>query len=160
MNKVVMLLASIILSSGCEHNAHDSSQAVAASMEEVKQIVAGYPEAVRQKDLEWFSNFWSNEKDFVFAFDGQISNDYDQWFNTYYREGLSGLKRVLRFNFSNGHASALSDHIITYATNFDWAVITVSGDTVESKGAALYVFKKKEDGKWSVVNAGGTHIYY
>ena len=127
--------------------------------EEIKVLMDGYPEAVKRHDLDWFSKFWSNEKDFVFAVDGQVITNYDEWFKMYYSDGLKNLKEILHFDWSNGHATIFSENTVSYATNFDWGMVAVSGDTVKVRGSALYVFKKS-DGEWRAVNCGATHTYY
>jgi ketosteroid isomerase-like protein len=154
-----VFVVGILFMGGCTQNNYSSEEEKAALISEIKQLLDEYPEAVKRKDLDWFSSFWSNEKDFVFAFDGHVHTDYDKWFSDYYREGLSNLKVLTHFEWSNPSVAVLDKNLVSYTTNFNWRMVTVSGDTVKSNGSALYIFKKS-DGRWSVVNSAGTHIYY
>ena len=158
-NLKTFLIAGILFLGGCTQNSDSSEEERAELIREIKQLLDEYPEAVKRKDLEWFSNFWSNENDFVFAFDGKVHTEYDKWFNSYYRDGLSNLKELTHFEWSNPSVTVLAKNLVSYTTNFDWRMVTVSGDTVKSNGSAMYLFKKS-NGRWSVVNSAGTHIYY
>ena len=127
-------------------------------VEEIQERVENYPEALKRKDLEWFHDFWSNEEDFVFAGDGLVSTDYDASITQIYLDVFPNLEEVLHFEISNGHVSVLSKDAASYVLNFDWGLI-ISGDTVQSRGSWIYVFKKSDD-QWKVVHSAGTHNYY
>lgn len=125
---------------------------------EIQDRLDGYSEAVRRKDSDWIQDFWSDEKDFVLASDGKIETNYDSVMTREYRDAFKTIQEMTYLNFSNGHALVLSKNAVSYATNFDWQAIMVTGDTVKASGSWLYLFKKS-DGKWKVVHSAGTHIY-
>ena len=126
---------------------------------EIKERLDGYPAAFNRHDIDWFHNFWSNEKGFVFAGDGAVTTNYDSSVTKAYLDGFTQVKTFLHFDWSNGHAYILSRDAVSYATNFDWGLVMASGDTVKSRGAWLYVFQKKS-GIWKVVHSAGTHSNY
>lgn len=148
----------ILLLIGCNQPKGISEEEKLAIKKEIKERVENYPEALKRKDLEWFHNFWSNEEDFVFAGDGLLNTNYDSAITQVYLNLFPNLEEVLHFEISNGQISVLSKDAASYALNFDWG-ITISGDTVKSKGSWIYVFKKSDD-QWKVVHSAGTHNYY
>ena len=124
---------------------------------EIQDRLDGYGEALKNKDLEWYHSFWSNEPDFVFAGDGQVLTDYDAAVTQRFQGFFPQLKDVLYFEFTNGNITVLSKDAASYVANFEWSLLMNSGDTLQSKGSWLYVFKKAND-QWSVVHSAGTHI--
>lgn len=103
----------------------------------VENRVNGYAEAVKRHDTDWLLNFWSSEKDFVIADDGELVADYESGIAKPTRDFISNLKEVLYFEFSNGHAYVLNENAASYTTNFDWGVVLLSGDTIKSRGTWL-----------------------
>lgn len=148
----------ILLLSNCSIPNEITEEEKRIIVEEIQERVENYPEALKRKDLEWFHNFWSNEEDFVFAGDGLVSTDYDASITQLYLDVFPNLEEVLHFEISNGHVSVLSKDAASYVLNFDWGLI-ISGDTVQSRGSWIYVFKKSDD-QWKVVHSAGTHNYY
>ena len=119
----------------------------------------GYAQAIKRGDVEWLLNFFADDKNFVLADDGELSADYQLRVGKRYREDIENIKEVLHSQFMNGHAYVLDKEAVSYVTNFDWGMITISGDTVKSKGSWLHVFKKLDE-DWKVIHSAGTHIYY
>jgi hypothetical protein len=126
---------------------------------EIKELLEGYHQAAIRKDTEWFRNFWANEENFAAALDGDLATEYGSWFQTSYVEALPTIKEILHFEFTNSKAAVISENAVSYATNFDWGMITTADDTIKSKGSIVYVFIRK-NGKWQCIQTGGTHKYY
>jgi ketosteroid isomerase-like protein len=157
--KHYLLVGLLVQLSSCSTSDDISEAEQTAISKEIQERLNGYPEAFRRHDLQWYQNFWSNERDFVFAGDGLIQTNYDSAITKTYRDGFTNIKDILHFKWSNGHACVLNKNAVSYITNFDWGGIMTSGDTVKAKGSWLYVFKKVNR-QWKVVHSAGTHIYY
>ena len=125
----------------------------------IEETLNGYPGAFQRHDLNWFQEFWFNDKDFVMAGDGRMETIYDSTVTQRYRKAFATVKEVLHFKFSNGLAHVINRDAVSYTTNFDWGFVDLSGDTLKSNGSWLYVFKKS-GGKWRVIQSAGTHNYY
>lgn len=106
---------------GCDQQNHISIEKKNQIIAEVKERLAGYPEALKRNDLDWFKNFLSKE-DFAVSFDGYVSTDYDKWIKEHVP---TDIKTVLYFNLTNDHAEVLTNNIVSYTANFDWGVVTV-----------------------------------
>jgi hypothetical protein len=126
---------------------------------ELTQRLDGYHQAAIKKDTEWFRTFWLKSSDFAVALDGDYITDYDPWFEEYYAKALPTIKEILHFRFGEGRAAILNENAASYATTFDWGMVTTSNDTIRSKGSIVYVFVRN-DGVWKCVQTGGTHKYY
>lgn len=109
--------------------------------------------------MEWIQNFWSDNSDFAYAADGRLSINYDSVIIYRMQNHLPKVTEVLYFNFIIERGSILSKDAASVVSNFDWAQILTSGDTIRAKGTWLFVFKKI-DAQWSVVQSAGTHIRY
>ena len=154
------MLAIVLTLYGCQDvPAELTEQKKNAIVTEIKERLAGYHEAVKRKDVEWFREFWANEKEFAAALDGDLSTDYQSWFEKNYVEALPGIKEVLYLKFADGKAGIVNEDAVTYATSFDWGMITTTNDTIQSKGSIIYVFRRK-DGIWKCIQTAGTHKYY
>lgn len=129
-----------------------------AITKEVQGRLDGYADAVKRKDLEWVQKFWSDEKDFVLAGDGELSTDYNAVIVKDYGDFFATMKEMSYLNWSNGEALVLNENTVSYATKFDWLAVMEAGDTIKSRGSWLYLFRKS-DGQWKVVHSAGTHIY-
>lgn len=149
----------LVLLVGCNKQDNISEERKIAITEAVKDRVNGYADAVKRHDLEWLLNFWSDEKDFTIAGDGELIADYESGIAKPTRDFISNLKEVLHFEFSDGHAFVINENAVSYATNFDWRIVLLSGDTIKSKGSWLYLFTKSNK-DWKVVHSAGTHTYY
>jgi hypothetical protein len=130
-----------------------------AIVSEIKTRLEGYHQALIKKDFQWFREFWADEKEFAIALDGELITDYEPWFEKDYAKALPDIKEILHFKFGEGKAAILNENAATYATSFDWGMITTSNDTIQSTGSIIYVFERK-DGKWKCIQAAGTHKYY
>ena len=161
MKRIILFFSiiSIVLLSNCSIEQDISEEEKQQISTEIKNRLQGYSNALQLKDLEWFQGFWSNEADFVFAGDGQLKTDYDATITQACNDLFHNLKEVLHFKFSNDHITVLNKDAASYVVNFDWGMLMHSGDTVQSKGSWLYVFKKSND-QWRVVHSAGTHNYY
>lgn len=153
------LTSGIVLLVSCNRQKTISEEKKNAITETVKECVAGYADAVKRRDTEWLLDFWSNEKDFAIAGDGELIADYESGIAKPTRDFISGLKDVLHFDFSDGQAWIIDEHAVSYITNYDWGVVLSSGDTIKSKGSWLYVFRKSDE-TWKVVHSAGTRTYY
>jgi hypothetical protein len=156
--KILFLLLAVFTLSNCTQKGELSEAEKLAISEEIQNRAAGYSEALVNKDLKWFQSFWSDEEDFVFAGDGQIQTEYDAVITQPLSELLPNIDEVLHFEFTNDHVCVFGRNAASYATNFSWGMV-ISGDTLQSKGSWLYVFKKSND-EWRVVQSAGTHIYF
>jgi len=157
--KIILLIVTVLTFSNCTQVSELSEADKLTISEEIQSRANGYSEALINKDLSWFHSFWSNEEDFVFAGDGLIQTDYDALITQPLTNLFETLEEVLHFEFTNGHVCVLGSNAASFATNFNWGMVTNSGDTIQSKGSWLYVFKKSDD-DWRVVHSAGTHIYY
>ena len=161
----VIIIGSVVGCGKQESNGIPSSinniteQNKVAITEAIKERVSGYADAVKRRDADWLLNFWSNEKDFAMAGDGELTGDYESGIAKPTRDFISGIKSVLHFKFSDGHTYVINENAVSYATNFDWGIVLWSGDTVKSKGSWLYLFRKSDNG-WKVVHSAGTHKNY
>ena len=156
--KFYLTLGLLAVLQSCSNGDNISDEERATMTKEIQERVNGYSEAVKRKDSDWIQDFWSNDKDFVFAGDGKIETNYDSIMIKEYRDAFKTIQEMTYLNFSNGHGLVLSKNAISYATNFDWQAIMVAGDTIKAKGSWLFVFKKS-DGQWKVIHSAGTHIY-
>ena len=119
---------------GCSTADNISEEERSAISKEIHGRLDGYLDALKRQDLDWFQNFWSNEKDFVFAGDGLINTNYDSAITKTYRDAFTTIKDISFLNWSDGHALVLNKSAVSYTTSFDWQAIMVSGDTVRAKG--------------------------
>ena len=60
----------ITLLAGCSNPAPVSENEKLEITGEIEELLSGYPDAVKRKDLDWYHNFWYKDKDFVIAGDG------------------------------------------------------------------------------------------
>ena len=126
---------------------------------EIKALLDEYPESFNHHDLKWFQRFWAKSNGFALAGDGKLETNYDSAITMRYNEAFSKFKAVSHFQLSNGVAYVLDRNSASYATEYDWGLVTTEGDTLKARGSWLYVFKR--DGtEWKVVQSGGTHTYY
>ena len=156
--RLYLAIGLLAILSSCSSGDNISDEERATITKEIQGRLDGYSEAVKRKDLDWVQKFWSDEKDFVFAGDGQQNTDYDSAVTKTYRDAFTTIKEMTYLNWGNGHALVLSENAVSYTTTFDWQAIMMSGDTVKAKGSWLYLFKKS-DVQWKVVHSAGTHIY-
>jgi hypothetical protein len=157
--KTFLLLVAILAISNCTQVGELSEAEKLAISEEIQNRANGYSEALINKDLNWFQSFWSDEEDFVFAGDGLIQTEYDAVITQPLSDLFPNLDEVLHFEFTNGYVCVLGRNAASYATNFNWGMVMSSGDTLQSKGSWLYVFKRSND-EWRVVQSAGTHNYF
>lgn len=158
MKKILLIVALFVL--GCtindsKDNLSDSEKKEITEVIELK--IQGYVEAVKRGDVEWLLNFWADDKDFVFAGDGEIKDKLG--IDKRIRDFIGETKKVRHIKVMNGHTYILGKEAVSHATEFDWGIITLAGDTINSKGSWLYVFKKFDE-DWKVIHSAGTHIYY
>lgn len=157
-NRLIIYIGLLTLLLSCTDSENISDEERTRISKEVQGRLDGYIDALNRHDLNWFQTFWSNEKDFVFAGDGLINTNYDAAITKSYGAAFTDIKEFSYLNWTNGHALVLNEKVVSYATNFDWQAIRMSGDTIKAKGSWLYVFRKS-DGQWKVVHSAGTHIY-
>ena len=156
--KFYLAIGLLAILSSCNNGDSISDEERATITKEIHGRLDGYSEAVKSKDLDWVQKFWSNEKDFVLAGDGELSTDYNSVVVKDYGDFFTTMKEMSYLNWSNGHALVLNENTVSYATKFDFQAVMESGDTIKSRGSWLYLFKKS-DGQWKVVHSAGTHIY-
>jgi ketosteroid isomerase-like protein len=156
--KILLLVTGIIVFGNCTQKNELSEAEKLRISEEIQVRANGYPVALKNKDLKWFHNFWSDEEGFVFAGDGQIETDYEA-FTQQLSDIFQNLEEVIHFEFTNGHVCVLGRDAASFVANFDWGMVMNSGDTLQAKGSWLYVFRKTDD-QWKVFHSAGTHIYY
>lgn len=156
--KFYLTIGLLVQLSGCSAPDSIPDAERTAITKEIQGRLDGYADAVKRKDLEWVQKFWSNEKDFVLAGDGELSTDYNSVVVKDYGDFFTTMKEMSYLNWSNGQALVLNENTVSYATKFDWQAVMESGDTIKSRGSWLYLFKKS-DGQWKVVHSAGTHLY-
>jgi len=156
--KLYLAIGLLAILSSCSNGDSVSDEERASITKEIQERLDGYANAVKRKDLEWVQKFWSDEKDFVLAGDGELSTDYNSVVVKDYGDFFTTMKEMSYLDWNNGHALVLNQNTVSYATKFDWQAVMESGDTIKSRGSWLYLFKKS-DGQWKVVHSAGTHIY-
>ncbi len=82
---------------------------------------------------------------------------YDAWAERL-RDNQAKRPTVNSIAKSNEHVYVLARDAVSYSLEFEWSMTTIEGDTLKSRGAWTYVFKKFED-TWRVVHSAGTHLY-
>lgn len=80
----------IVALCGCSKHHSISEERKIAITEHVKARLSGYADAVKRRDANWLLNFWSNEKDFTIAGDGELIADYES--------GIAKPTRVILFH--------------------------------------------------------------
>lgn len=126
--------------------------------EAVEARVSGYVDAIRRMDLDWMLDFWANTDGFVMAGDGQLTVGYDTYAQVL-RDVVASTSIVNSITKSNEHIYVLAPDAAAYSMAFEWSMTRTSGDTLRSRGAWTYVFKRL-NGNWQVVQSGGTHVYF
>jgi hypothetical protein len=155
MKIFVLIPVIVLLLYGCQNPPSElSEERQIAIVNKIKERLEGYHQAVIKKDGEWFREFWANEKDFAVALDGEFITDYDPWFEKDYAQALPEIEEILHFKFGGGKAAIISENAATYATSFDWGMITTASDTIKSTGSIIYVFERT-NGKWRCIQAAG-----
>ena len=98
--------------------------------------------------------FWSDSEDFIFAGDGRILGGYKEW-----TDDMSQFTEITnRFPYwenKNIKIEVLSRNAASYTMEFDNGRIGVTGDTLHTKGAWTYVFRR-DKGDWRVIQTNGT----
>jgi hypothetical protein len=160
MKKCLLFLpiVMILLFCNCTTNIDIPENDKKAISGEIQDRLNGYPEALKNKDIEWFRSFWSDEPGFIFAGDGEIVTDYESFIHEL-ENVLANQKEVLHFKLSNDQINVISRDAASCVVKFDWGVVTISGDTLNARGSWLYIFKRSDD-QWHVPYSAGTHIFY
>lgn len=127
----------------------------AAIANAVEARINGYVEAARRRDLSWFLDFWADVDEFVIAGDGNLVA-HDVWADQL-RQAVANMREVLDFEFFNRHTYVLARDAAVHTTQYRWAIVQSSGDTLRMHGSWSYVFKNF-DGVWKVVHSAGTHV--
>ncbi len=121
----------------------------------VEARVNGYVDAARRRDVNWFLDFWADTDEFVVAGDGNLVG-HDGW-SDQVRKSVADTREILDFEFFNRHTYVLSRDAAVHTTQFRWALVQTSGDTLRMHGSWSYVFKNF-GGVWRVVHSAGTHL--
>ena len=137
-----------------------SQEDEAAIADVVEQRQNDYCDAVLQRDLNFFPEYWADTDEFILAWDGEIrvGRDGYDWVVNGTREWFDQNEKILSCKMSNGHAYVLAEDAVSYTNEFEWSIVTAAGDTVKSWGSGTYVFKLL-NGKWRVIHSAGTHLY-
>lgn len=150
----------ILILIGCQSNNSQelSEQEKSKIKNEINNRVDRYFEAVKLLNLEEMYEFWSESEDFIFAGDGRILGGNKEWTNEM-NEFAEITDHFIYWNNKNIKIEVLSQNAASYTMEFDNERIGVSGDTLNTKGAWTYVFKR-DKGDWRVIQTNGTHIEY
>jgi len=152
-------LGCMLLLGGCRATAADmTADEKAAVAEAVEARVTGYIDAISRRDLDAMLDFWADTDGFVMAGDGQLTVGYAAWAEAL-RANATDRVTVNSIAKSNEHVYVLAPDAAAYSMAFEWSMTQAAGDTLRSRGAWTYVFKRL-DGAWRVVHSGGTHVYY
>jgi len=130
----------------------------ASVAEAVEARVSGYVDAIRRRDIDSMLDFWADTDGFVMAGDGQLTVGYDTWAQVL-RDNVVNIPTVNRIVKRNEHIFVLAPDAASYSMEFEWSMNKATGDTLRARGAWTYVFKRL-NGKWQVVQSGGTHVYF
>lgn len=158
MSNRTCLLAGLVVLAGCAvtSGAELSVSETAGIAADVEARIDEYPDALKQRDVEWFRGFWGDFDGFVAAGDGELIADPEVWAEQV-RQGVEGVEEVLDFEFFDRHTYVLARDAAVHSTRFRWAIVTTTGDTVRSHGSWTYAMKNL-DGLWRVVHTAGTHV--
>jgi ketosteroid isomerase-like protein len=127
----------------------------AAIANAVEARIDSYVEAARRRDLNWFLDFWADVDDFVLAGDGNLVGR-DAWVDQL-RKAVADIREFIDFEFFNRHTYVLARDAAVHTTQYRWAIVKTSGETLRMHGSWSYVFKNF-DGVWKVVHSAGTHL--
>ena len=145
---------------GCQPGSSDdvSPAEREAIVQEIKQTIDEYINAIQRIDLDAQLSFWSDSEEFVFAGDGAILGGYSEW-----AEQLRQVNQVNKkwnyFNISNLHVVVLSRDAASATLEFENSKEKTNGETLRQRGVWTYVFKNY-DGQWRVIQTNGTHISF
>ena len=123
----------------------------------VEDRIAGYIDAIKQLDIERMLDFWADTEGFVFAGDGLLTVGYDKY-AAQLREAMSNTAEVTSIAYKNPYVYVLAKDAASLSMEYEWSMIDNEGNTVNSKGSWMYVFKRFDD-VWKVVHSAGTHLY-
>ncbi|OVE80491.1 hypothetical protein BVY01_00130 [bacterium I07] len=158
--KLFLVIGFLFLMQGCSQDSDNSlsSDERATISDAIEKQVNGYFEAVNRHDVDWLLAFWADVDEFAMWDDGKLSTGYDS-IEKGTRDWFAGLTTVLHSEHSNGNAFALDKALAIYTTQYDWGIVTTSGDTVRCRGPWTYVFRPF-DGGWKVVYSYGSRTFY
>jgi hypothetical protein len=109
------------------------------------------------QDLDYLNGFWADTPDFVFAGDGELHTGHS-FIRDSNQAWFAGLAESLYCSMSNGQVHVFGPDAASLATEFEWGVVTLEGDTVRAHGSWMYVFGFVDE-DWRVVHSAGTHLY-
>jgi ketosteroid isomerase-like protein len=157
--KILFLILPFI-AVGCQPKGENQMNADTSDkvVQEISDILEAYEKAVVSWDREAINRFWGDSDSFVFAGDGIILGGHSEWAETLDRYEKT-VEKWLKFEYTSTHIEALSMDAATATTEFEHSRISVEGDKVNIRGSWTYVFKK-QDGKWNVIHANGTHVEF
>ena len=164
MKKLLMIIPLVILlcfTFGCQQGEEVAEIMSDQEKEDIAQAVeeriADYLDAIKQLDIERMLGFWADTEGFVFAGDGLLTVGYDKY-AAQLREAMSNTAEVKSIAYKNPHVYVLSKDAASLSMEYEWSMTDNEGNTVNSKGSWMYVFKRFDD-VWKVVHSAGTHLY-
>ena len=157
--KLFLIGTMIILYGGCSDSKLMTAEESQLISSEITSKLNEYPQALLDRDLNWFQNFWADDDNFVMALDGNLASDYEVAVTKTYTDFLANFENLLHFQFINGETLIIDRNTATHVTKFDWGIVTKTGDTLQSKGSGIYLFKRYS-GDWKALQVAGTHQYY
>lgn len=160
MAKTSMLaLLCIMLAYGCgqEPTRELTEEEKQVLAEEVRSRVLEYSDAWRALDEDRMLDFFADDEDFVFAGDGFPVAGYEEY-TTQYRDILSNTKGVNYVEIEDVYINVLASDTASFAMNYRWSMVDLSGNETKAEGSWLWVLKKSE-GRWRVVSSAGAHKY-
>jgi len=154
---ILVAIAALIVVVACGRSSPTRFDAAdqQAVIQEVRQRLNEYSNAVTSKDIDAMLGFWSNSDDFVFAGDGAILGGYDQW-SSLTRQDNEQTDHWVHWTWKNVHILPLSRNAASATLEFTYEKILTGGETIEGYGSWTYVFR--HTGKeWKVIHANGHH---
>ena len=152
------LLLALLFFSGCQSKSvrELSLQDRDVIVQEIKQRLEEYRDAVMRRDLEEYLGFWSDSDEFVFAGDGRILGGYEEWAKLTTQHNAE-TEKWLKWDYGDMHIVVLGQNAATCTTEIEMGKLNVDGSTQNLKVVWTYVFKRHGD-VWRVIQTNGTHI--
>jgi len=155
---VIVCIFLLLTSCRTDNSQELSKQDISKIKKEIINRVDQYFEAVKVLDIEEMVKYWSDSEDFIIAGDGKIIGGYKEWTDQQ-RAFASITDHYIFWENKNINVEVLSRNAACYTMEFNNGRISTSGDTLNTKGAWTYVFKKY-NGDWKVIQTNGAHIEY
>lgn len=143
---------------GCNNSEQLSEEEILSIKSEIMAVRNAAAEAEKSLNPDRMVEVYYNGQDFVFGGDGYLTTNYDD-LHTNFSNWANNMDKWLSLNINNEYIYVISKDAASYTFDFDWEILTKSGDTLKCKqGSWTYVLRKINT-EWKSVHCNGTHIY-